>query len=79
MSNMAKRSNLILMLLGSALLLTCCGSKTEPESSETPQTTAAVTTVSVTTAPPAEAEPLPAEEKNLDGYDGEIIEIVDEE
>lgn len=33
----------------------------------------------VTTAPPAEAEPLPAEEKNLDGYDGEIIEIVDEE
>ncbi len=54
MSNMAKRSNLILMLLGSALLLTCCGSKTEPESSETPQTTAAVTTVSVTTAPPAE-------------------------
>lgn len=32
----------------------------------------------VTTAPPAEAEPLPAEEKNLDGYDGEIIEIVDE-
>ena len=33
----------------------------------------------VTTAPPAEAEPLPAEEKTLDGYDGEIIEIVDEE
>lgn len=32
----------------------------------------------VTTAPPAEAEPLPAEEKTLDGYDGEIIEIVDE-
>ena len=33
----------------------------------------------VTTAPPAEADPLPAEDKNLDGYDGEIIEIVDED
>ncbi len=33
---------------------------------------------SVRTAPPAEVEPLPAEDKNLDGYDGEIIEIVDE-
>lgn len=33
----------------------------------------------VTTSPPEEAEPLPNEEKNLDGYDGEIIEIVDEE
>ena len=33
----------------------------------------------VKVAPPEEAEPLPAEEKNLDGYDGEIVEIVDEE
>lgn len=33
----------------------------------------------VTTAPPAEADPLPAEDKNLDGYDGEIVEIVDED
>lgn len=29
-------------------------------------------------APPSEVEPLPAEDKNLDGYDGQIIEIVDE-
>ena len=33
----------------------------------------------VTTPPPAQAEPLPAEDKNLDGYDGEIIEIIDED
>ena len=30
-------------------------------------------------SPPDEVEPLPNEDKNLDGYDGEIIEIIDEE
>lgn len=34
---------------------------------------------SARSAPPSEVEPLPAEDKNLDGYDGEIIEIVDED
>ena len=33
----------------------------------------------VKTAPPAEADPLPTEDKNLDGSDGAVIEIVDEE
>lgn len=49
---MAKRNNLIPLLLGTIVLLTCCGKRTEgSESSEPPQTAPAVTTVSVTTAP----------------------------
>ena len=52
----------------------------EPPAPSTPATPSTPTTPS-TPAPPEQSnvEPRPDEGKTLDGYDGEVIEIIDEE
>lgn len=52
---------------------------TPPPVEPTPETTPPAEETPVKTAPPAEAEPLPSAEKTLDEFDGEVIEIIDDE